>query len=92
MLGIFNAALDKVWGTPGMNTNAFLVSIASFGVCTLLFGTWVERNGPFRAVTITLFLTPAGWALATLGSWDSAYAAEVVYGVLHGFGTVRLGE
>lgn len=57
---IFNAPLDKVWGTPGLNTNAFLLSIASFGACTLLFGTFVERNGPFKSVCITLFLTPAG--------------------------------
>jgi len=117
---IFNAALDKVWGTPGLNTNAFLVSIASFGVCTLLFGTyvcyaliylsqirakshraahvtrptpplshplrWVERNGPFKSVAITLFLTPAGWALACLGSYQKNYGVELLYGIAHGFG------
>jgi hypothetical protein len=70
---IFNSALDKVWGQPGLNTNAFLLSIASFGLSTLLFGTFVERNGPFRAVCLTVVLTPAGWALACLGSYKSLY-------------------
>lgn len=84
---IFNAALDKVWGTPGTNTNAFLVSIACFGLTTLFFGTWVERNGPFKAVCVTLFLTPAGWALASLGSYRADFGIEVLYGLAHGVGT-----
>jgi MFS family permease len=54
---------------------------------TLLFGTWVERNGPFRATAITLFLTPAGWALAALGSYNANYGVEILYGVAHGVGT-----
>ena len=37
--------MDKVWGSPGLNTNAFMIGVAFFGLTTLLFGTWVERHG-----------------------------------------------
>ena len=47
---------------------------------------WVERNGPFKSVAITLFLTPAGWALACIGSYQKNYGIEILYGITHGFG------
>ena len=77
---------DKLWGTPGLNANAFLLGIASFGLAALLFGTWVERNGPYAAVRVTIVFTPAGWALACLGTALPNYGVEMLFGVCHGIG------
>ena len=78
---IFNSTMDKVWGTPGSNANAFMMGVAFFGIGTLFMGTWVERNGPFWAVLLTLFLTPAGWALAALGAYQKSYVVTILFGV-----------
>lgn len=43
--------------------------------------------GPFAAVCITLICTPAGWALAALGSYLQILGVVYLFGVFHGIGT-----
>jgi MFS family permease len=65
------------------------ICVACFGFSTLIFGNWIERWGPFYALRRTLFLTPAGWAFACLGSWPSVGKLGIVYagwGICHGVG------
>lgn len=79
--------MDKIWGTPGQNANAFTISVAFFGLSTLLFGNWIERHGPFWSNVRTLFFTPAGWALAALGSYTEQLGLVYLgFGVFHGIG------
>lgn len=83
---IFNSPMDKIWGTPGINANAFTIAVALFGASALVFGNWIERNGPFWTVNRTLWLTPAGWALCALGSWLPNYGVVYLGQLLHGMG------
>jgi hypothetical protein len=125
----------QVWGTPGLNANAFMLAVACFGLTALLFvsghwgmrlrkptagcaasragrhqrpptalttppphptpspvgpslqGTWVERNGPWASVMVTLFLTPGGWALGALGAYLQSLPLVIAgFGILHGIG------
>lgn len=83
---IFNSTMDKVWGTPGLNANAFMIGVAFFGLTTLTFGVWVERHGPFWSVACTAFFSPAGWALAALGAYNKSLSITYLFGVFHGIG------
>lgn len=80
---IFNTAMDTmVWRVPGANASAFLVSVASYGLCTFLLGAHIGRLGPFSAVARAAVLLPAAWALAAAASASGSLAGLVVgYGL-----------
>ena len=84
---IFNSAMDSgVWGRPGTNAYAFLVSVAAYGACTAIFGAHVGRLGPFAACARALVFLPSAWAAAAAGSATGTLGLLVVYGLLLGFG------
>ncbi len=84
---IFNSGMDAVWGTTGQNAQAFTAGVGVFGLTTLLAGNWIERNGPFAAVAISTVCTPAGWALASLGSYNKNLPLVAAgFGIFHGVG------
>lgn len=79
--------MDAKWGTPGLNANAFTISVALFGCTTGLMGNWVDRNGPFWSVIITILTTPIGWGLASVGSKFELLGLVYFGFALHGIGT-----
>jgi MFS family permease len=84
---VFNKPNDqKVWHEPGVNSRMFVTCVAVYGLCTLLLGSWVGRNGVFKSVRRTLFLTPLGWLSASLAVTYKIEALLYVYGILHGAG------
>jgi len=85
---IFNAAMDsRVWGAPGTNALAFLVSVASYGLSTAALGAHIGRIGPLAAVARAAVLLPAAWACASAASASGSLAGLLIgYGVLLGVG------
>lgn len=88
---IFNAPMDEnVWGTPGRNASAFLVSVAAYGASTVTFGAYVGRAGPFASVARTVIFTPLSWMLAAVASRiGSLWLLILGYGLCAGIGTAH---
>lgn len=88
---VFNAPMDEnVWGTPGCNASAFLVSVAAYGASTVTFGAFVGRAGPFASVARTVLFTPLSWVLAAVASRiGSLWLLILGYGLCAGVGTAH---
>lgn len=88
---IFNAPMDEgVWGTPGRNATAFLVSVAAYGASTVTFGAFVGRAGPTASVARTVVFTPLSWVLAAIASRiDALWLLVLGYGLCAGIGTAH---
>jgi MFS family permease len=85
---IFNKWSDShVWGAPGSNAGGFTACVAMYGLCSILLGAYITRNGAFRSTRIALVATPLGWLLMSLALRSRQLALLYGgYGVLHGLG------
>jgi hypothetical protein len=54
----------------GANAEAFTIAVAAEGFIAWIFGTYIERIGPFKCALYATILCPGAWAFAALGGWQ----------------------
>ena len=65
----------------------FSLAIVMLGLSAALFGTWVDRNGPRAAMTVSMLFWVSGFLVAALGiSTGQLWLVYLGYGVLGGIG------
>lgn len=65
----------------------FSLAIVVLGLSAALFGTWVDRNGPRAAMSVSALLWVSGFLVAALGiSTGQLWLVYLGYGVLGGIG------
>jgi MFS family permease len=65
----------------------FSLAIVMLGLSAALFGTWVDRNGPRAAMTVSALFWVSGFLVAALGiSAGQLWLVYLGYGVLGGIG------
>lgn len=65
----------------------FSVAIAMLGTSSALFGTWVERNGPRKAMVVATFCWVTGFLVGALGiATHQLWLLYLGYGVIGGMG------
>jgi MFS family permease len=85
VLGITDSAKDD-WklSTVGL---IFTVAIVFLGLSAAVFGTWLERAGPRKAMLAATFCFSGGFFVSALGVWQhQLWLLFLGYGVLGGIG------
>eukprot|EP00123_Amoebidium_parasiticum_P018944 comp24324_c1_seq12/m.45876 comp24324_c1_seq12/g.45876 ORF comp24324_c1_seq12/g.45876 comp24324_c1_seq12/m.45876 type:complete len:555 (-) comp24324_c1_seq12:339-2003(-) len=71
----------------GYSANTFYVAVGTFGPSAALFGPWLEREGPRKALLLSTSLFYAGNLLAALAVWKGLWALLYIgYGFIGGLG------
>ncbi len=77
---------DADWTLAGLGW-IFSLAIAVLGLSAALFGSWVERVGPRRAMTVAALCFSGGFVVAAAGvAWHQLWLVYLGYGVLGGCG------
>jgi len=85
LVGISQSAPDD-WNLKQLGW-IFSIAIAFLGVSAALFGHWVERGGPRRAMFVAALCFAGGFAVSALGvSLHNLWIVYLGYGVLGGIG------
>ncbi len=85
LLGISSPAPGD-W-RQGTIAHLFQVAIAFLGLSAALFGAWVERSGPRRAMFTAAVCFSSGFLVSALGVWLHQFWLVVLgYGVIGGIG------
>ena len=65
----------------------FSIAIVALGLSAAFFGTWVERNGPRRAMFVSALCWATGFAIGSLGiATGQLWLLYLGYGVIGGIG------
>jgi MFS family permease len=86
---VFKTPLTKLpgnWSDPSIAW-VFSIAIAVLGVSAAVFGKWLDRNGPRRAMFYSATCFGAGFLVAAVGvHFHQLWLLYLGYGVLGGFG------
>ena len=95
-LSVFNIPLTRVLGVTksidgdwSMGATIWMFNLAFFclGLSAAVFGRWVERSGPRKAMTVAACCFCSGFFVAALGvHWHQLWLVLLGYGVLGGIG------
>ncbi len=85
---VFKPALESALGLSGTQSALpFQLAIVMLGLSAAFGGTFVERNGPRWAMTVSLVCFSSGFLLSALGAWTEQYWLIVLgYGFVGGIG------
>ncbi|SDQ11512.1 OFA family MFS transporter [Quadrisphaera sp. DSM 44207] len=85
---VFNAPLEARFGTSATAiATIFSISIVMLGLSAAFGGTWVERNGPRKAMALSATCWVTGFLVAALGvSTNQLWLVYLGYGVIGGIG------
>ena len=84
-LGVTESAPGD-WSQPALAW-IFSIAIAFLGISAALFGRWVEKNGPRKAMFASACCFCGGFFLSALGvAWHQLWLIYLGYGVLGGCG------
>jgi MFS family permease len=65
----------------------FSLAMVILGLSAAVAGTWIESNGPRKAMFVSALCWPGGFAVAALGVWTSQlWLVYLGYGVIGGIG------
>ena len=85
---VFNVPLQERFGANATDiTIIFSIAIVMLGLSAAFGGTWVERNGPRKAMALSATCWSLGFLIAALGiSSGQLWLVYLGYGVLGGIG------
>ena len=85
---VFNVPLQERFGANATDiTIIFSIAIVMLGLSAAFGGTWVERNGPRKAMALSATCWSLGFLVAALGiSSGQLWLVYLGYGVLGGIG------
>jgi MFS family permease len=85
LIGVTHSA-DADWSQPSIAW-IFSLAIASLGFSAALFGRWIEREGPRKAIFYAALCFGAGFYVASLGiALHQLWLIYLGYGVIGGIG------
>ena len=85
---VFNAPLEERFGATATDiTIIFSIAIVMLGLSAAFGGTWVERNGPRKAMALSATCWSLGFLIAALGiAGGQLWLVYLGYGFLGGIG------
>ncbi|MET0472995.1 MAG: OFA family MFS transporter [Mycobacterium sp.] len=85
---VFKKPLEGSLGISGtLSALPFTIGIVMLGLSAALFGTWVDRNGPRKAMFASMCCFCGGWFVGSLGLALGQYWLVLLgYGLLGGIG------
>jgi MFS family permease len=85
---VFNKPLESSLHISGtLSALPFTIGIVMLGLSAALFGTWVDRSGPRKAMFVAMCCFCGGWLVGSVGLFTSQYWLVLVgYGLLGGIG------
>jgi MFS family permease len=85
---VFNKPLESSLHISGtLSALPFTIGIVMLGLSAALFGTWVDRSGPRKAMFVATCCFCGGWLVGSVGLFTNQYWLVLVgYGLLGGIG------
>lgn len=85
---VFKKPLEGALDISGtLSALPFTIGIVMLGLSAAVFGTWVDRSGPRKAMFVAMCCFCGGWLVGSAGlAWGQYWLVLLGYGVLGGIG------
>ncbi len=86
LIGVTHSAPGQDWSQPELAW-IFSIAIAFLGISAAVFGPWLEREGPRKAMFVSACCFALGFFVSALGvRWHQLWLLYLGYGVIGGIG------